>query len=134
MKLTDEQIDNVRLSLRGKEYTIFDFARAVEAEVLRLNGGGGEAVAHWNRGEGFSHCDVQRLDAAAVNGTAPLYAAPQPQQAAPGAVLEGWQLVPVEPTDVMKTRGRTENNEHGRSVAEACYRAMLSAAPKPQGE
>ena len=42
-----------------------------------------------------------------------------------GAVPEGWQLVPVEPTnamlDAMEESGWTEGN----------YRAVLAAAPKP---
>jgi hypothetical protein len=51
------------------------------------------------------------------------------------AVPEGMKLVPVEPTKEMIDRGRTDNSIQGRAFAEACYRAMLAAAPTPtQGE
>lgn len=57
-----------------------------------------------------------------------------PPQAA--AIPEGWQLVPVEPTGVMKDAG---NNNVPLSVkylhpAAEVYRAMLSAAPKQHSE
>ena len=50
------------------------------------------------------------------------------------AVPEGWQLVPVEPTEVMLDA----TNEHiwGRDTDQNdmlfAYRAMLAAAPKPE--
>ena len=46
-------------------------------------------------------------------------------------VPEGWQVVPVEPTeailDVLYDNGIDEHDEYLRNV----YRAMLAAAPKP---
>jgi hypothetical protein len=52
-----------------------------------------------------------------------------PTEAHPTAP-EGWKLVPVEPTKEMIDRGRTDNTMQGRAFAEACYRAMLAAAPE----
>jgi hypothetical protein len=45
-----------------------------------------------------------------------------------GAVPEGWQLVPVEPT-----HGMCQQCDSPRT-AQAYYRAMLSAAPQPKGD
>jgi hypothetical protein len=79
-------------------------------------------------------------------------AAPQPQQAEPGALLEGWQLVPVEPTPEMLEAVAPfpehlrddypdpadywhKNMEAATKADQMCaasqYRSMLSAAPKP---
>lgn len=50
-------------------------------------------------------------------------------------IPDGWKLVPLDPTKEMIYRGRIDNSIHGRALAEACYRAMLAAAPTPtQGE
>jgi hypothetical protein len=57
----------------------------------------------------------------------PLYTTPPAAQL---VVPDGWKLVPLEPTKEMIDRGRTDNSIHGRAFAEACYRAMLAAAPK----
>jgi len=59
--------------------------------------------------------------------------APKPQQAAPGAVLEGWQLVPVEPTFDMQDAFNKSRAEWPNSFT-LPYRAMLLSAPKPQVE
>lgn len=40
----------------------------------------------------------------------------------------GYALVPVEPTEAMKHAGRIMNSKIGEDMAEACYRAMISAA------
>lgn len=42
-------------------------------------------------------------------------------------VPEGWQLVPVEPTEEILRAMRS------CVLVESCYRAMLAAAPKPDG-
>lgn len=47
------------------------------------------------------------------------------------AIPAVWQLVPKEPTPEMIDKGRTELTQWGRLQAEACYRAMLAAAPEP---
>ena len=49
----------------------------------------------------------------------PVYGAPVP---------EGWQLVPVEPTEEMLDAGYFTNHGANRGI----YRAMLAAAPKPE--
>lgn len=43
-------------------------------------------------------------------------------------VPEGWQLVPVEPTEEMLDAGYFTNHGANRGI----YRAMLAAAPKPE--
>jgi hypothetical protein len=45
-------------------------------------------------------------------------------------IPDWWKLVPVEPTKEMIHRGRIDNSIQGCALAEACYRAMLAAAPK----
>jgi hypothetical protein len=52
-----------------------------------------------------------------------------PPEAHP-ALPKEWKLVPVEPTKEMIDRGRIDNTIQGRAFAEACYRAMLAAAPE----
>lgn len=52
---------------------------------------------------------------------------------------EGWVLVPVEPTREMAESGiesleRTSGCDMAHADAELCYRAMLSAAPAPEGD
>jgi hypothetical protein len=66
-----------------------------------------------------------------------LHAKHNPKQA--GAVPEGWQAVPVEPTKNMLIDGAkaardwlSEDGQYPRS--RAVYRVMLAAAPKPEGE
>lgn len=60
--------------------------------------------------------------------------AAEPQPAPP----EGWQLVPVEPTEEMVKAGRKEaadcDDTYGSSLFSAAeiYRAMLAAAPAKQ--
>jgi hypothetical protein len=54
------------------------------------------------------------------------------EAAQPTAVPDGWKLVPVEPTDEMLAAGSEQDQQfydHARFV----YRAMLAAAPKPEG-
>ena len=43
---------------------------------------------------------------------------------------EGWQLVPVEPTDAMLAAGYFTNH----SANQVFYKAMLAAAPKPEAK
>lgn len=45
-------------------------------------------------------------------------------------VPEGWQLVPVEPTEEMLDAGYFTNHGANRGI----YRAMLAAAPKPEAK
>ena len=40
----------------------------------------------------------------------------------------GFELCPVNPTTAMKHAGRIMNSKIGEDMAEACYRAMISAA------
>lgn len=61
----------------------------------------------------------------------------------PQAAPEGWRLVPVQPTDEMLTQAEENTPKflHGdpwygaeeisSEQAEACYKAMLAAAPQP---
>lgn len=62
----------------------------------------------------------------------PLYAKPVP---ATPAIPEGWQLVPKEPTIDMHDKGTQVILAFGEHPtchgANECYKAMLSAAPKP---
>lgn len=137
MKLTDEQIKLVcRTGMWDDSWQSVQFARAIEAEVLRLNGVGGEAFPYsgadetppvfgrrWSThpdGFGFKRNDVDGNyvhidDALSVlhqwqeeaerkainfcNACSAALAVPQPQQAEPGAVLEGWQPIETAPTD-----------------------------------
>ena len=48
-----------------------------------------------------------------------------------GSVPEGWQLVPIEPTEKMlkASAGQYVNGRYGYDLAK--YRAMLAAAPQP---
>lgn len=52
----------------------------------------------------------------------PLYPHPAP-------ILEGWQLVPVEPTEEMIN----EADKHEHRFSDVIYRTMLHVAPKPGG-
>ena len=57
----------------------------------------------------------------------PLYAAPVAAQAPSGP--EGWVMVPVQPTEVMKAAGcRALGAIYGHYGAEQCWKAMLDAA------
>lgn len=47
-----------------------------------------------------------------------------------GAVPEGWQLVPVEPTEDMRLAMATHGVKHLEWAGDV-YAAMLAAAPKP---
>ena len=49
-------------------------------------------------------------------------------------IPDWWKLVPVEPTKEMIHRGRIDKSIQGCALAEACYRAMLAAAPKKDKE
>lgn len=52
----------------------------------------------------------------------------------PATIPEGWQLVPVEPTEEMLVAGyETEMFPEDRTPREI-YNAMLAAAPKPGGK
>ena len=51
---------------------------------------------------------------------------------AESAVPEGWKLVPVEPTRAMCEAGWYRMQNH--LGEEECWKAMLAAAPTPQGE
>lgn len=56
--------------------------------------------------------------------------APAVSQQGGGAVPEGWQLVPKEPTQQMVNDGVEEDSDTLRGV----YRAMLAAAPNPPAD
>ncbi|HDX8367391.1 TPA: hypothetical protein RQN08_002639 [Aeromonas dhakensis] len=51
------------------------------------------------------------------------------------SVPEGWKLVPVEPTDQMFEAGNSAywSTSTNHDAIIATYRAMLTAAPKPDG-
>jgi hypothetical protein len=70
------------------------------AEVLRLNGVGGEAVGcvYISHYKGLENRDFDYWGSL-PDGSHNLYAAPQPQQAEPGAVLDGWQPIETAPKD-----------------------------------
>ena len=48
-------------------------------------------------------------------------------------VPDGWQLVPVEPTEDMQAAGQASGKNCAFSYA-ACYRAMLAASSAPGGD
>lgn len=56
---------------------------------------------------------------------------PQPNTN-PAPIPEGWQLVPIEPTEEMRDEGREMYRNDGDELD--IYQAMLAAAPKPGGE
>lgn len=56
---------------------------------------------------------------------------PEPARRLSPDVPEGWKLVPINPTEHMRQKGKTEFSEWGLRQAEAAYRAMLAAAPEP---
>lgn len=144
MKLTDEQVNDLRSKHGWAKETI----RAIEAEVLRLNGitgdGRGEAVTaqvryfhkdhengpQWGKWESEDDPYSARFqkwlslvkekdDSVQIRW---LYAIPpQQQQSAPGAVPDGFVLVPVELTDAM-----------AEWVTAPRWQSILAAAPKPQ--
>ena len=60
----------------------------------------------------------------------PLYLAPGAQPAP--SIPEGWRLVPVEPTEVMKHAGRAAgwSNAVAYNETRDIYKAMLAAAPE----
>lgn len=47
----------------------------------------------------------------------------------PKPILEGWQLVPIEPTEEMIN----EADKHEHRFSDVIYRTMLHVAPKPGG-
>ena len=63
-----------------------------------------------------AHLFLGRIDAA-LSGNLPAPSAP-----------EGWQLVPVEPTEEILRAIRS------MVLVESCYRAMLAAAPRPDAK
>lgn len=57
-------------------------------------------------------------------------------QAASSLILEGFAIVPIEPTDEMQNAARdwsvaTLGHAVGGSGSRGCYQAMINAAPKP---
>jgi len=67
------------------------------------------------------------------------------QRAKVDQVPDGWVLVPVEPTDAMSDKGEYVNSEwlndnapigqnRYKRPAQAVYKAMIAAAPKPTGD
>lgn len=50
------------------------------------------------------------------------------------SVPDGWQVVPIEPTDKMIGSAWSTSNFASTHQRYASYKAMLAAAPKPQGE
>lgn len=114
-------LDNVH-RLRAQEvYSILQriLNRCTDAPEV----GGAEPVAfisHTREGDIFGR--DKQFDAPRVT---PLYAHP-PEVGLP----EGWVAVPVEPTPKMRMAGAPTMNNMGPQYAEACYRAMIAAAPK----
>ncbi|MFV0673624.1 hypothetical protein [Variovorax sp. tm] len=47
-----------------------------------------------------------------------------------GTVPEGWQLVPIDPTDAMIRAGYDAENNDGKTYLRPAWRYMLAAAPK----
>lgn len=58
-------------------------------------------------------------------------AAPSGAQQMPAAVLEGWKLVPREPTTEMLAEGAIALFAQSREPLASAYRNMLAAAPQP---
>lgn len=50
---------------------------------------------------------------------------------AQSAIPEGWQLVPVDPTESMRLAPAKDRPGFSRNVAAEIYRSMLAAAPQP---
>ncbi|HHQ4791289.1 TPA: hypothetical protein ACSP21_002184 [Aeromonas veronii] len=51
-------------------------------------------------------------------------------------VPEGWKVVPIEPTDKMYVAGESAywSKDTNRGSIVSTYRAMIAAAPQPDGE
>lgn len=67
------------------------------------------------------------------------------RESASARVPDGWQLVPIEPTDEMIDKGTDQyeceqgdtwyrNHQLSEGDCIAIYKAMLAAAPKPEKE
>lgn len=82
-----------------------------------------ERLTDYANEPGYSHCDYADTmkQAAAALAARPAAA---PQQAV--SVLDGWQLVPVQPTAAMADAGATTDSER-----ESVWAAYLAAAPTP---
>lgn len=125
-----------------KEQYLEQFERALK--LVELESARGEAVAYltWHQGmvaidDYAEYLEVANPDDKSCDGTPafPVYAAPP----APASVPEGWQLVPVEPTQEMVVAGGGAIDMNGgeggddemQSDAIHAYSAMLAAAPTP---
>ena len=118
-------------------------AKAAEAELDRLRQAqGGEAVARLHVGdsrfemwygdefEAKNKGTKQQMREAYEAGMNDPITSP-PLQADACKVPLGLKLVPVNPTKEMIFSGIPERTSYGYQYAEACYRAMLNAAPQP---
>jgi hypothetical protein len=133
--LTDEEIkiiyDEYECEMDAG-HTVNGFARAIERAVLkkleeqeavfyyRPTSSGGYEGPKW--AESMEKC---RIDSGVWR---PLYAHPLPAQSVP----EGWQLVPIEPTEDQIDSVGAAYHGHGLvQYARGVYLTMLSATPKP---
>lgn len=137
--LTDEEkqaiIDRYHTD---KNYDLWDAFDAIERAVLKKLG---EQEPAWYKELGTMEIEHpsryrKRVDIGSINGLdyGSLYAHPLQAQAVP----EGWQLVPIEPSQhqlheaydnhLMEPFSRQST---GHEVAKRIYKTMLSAAIKP---
>jgi hypothetical protein len=137
--LTDEEIMALRNKCSHENGVIIsmDFAREIERAVLakageqkpdywKIGGLGGDVITNKK-----SELDLAERFNWPVE---PLYKHPLPAQAIP----EGWQLVPVNPTESQRQAMymaahfdmAIKNPDEWRAVDQS-YAAMLSASPKP---
>lgn len=84
--------------------------------------------------EGRARYEAAVLNHFLGNGPAPNILAFDTDAPAPQAVPEGWKLVPIEPTDAMVVAALEGSDTPTEYCIEQCYRAMLAAAPSPEGE
>lgn len=141
-KLTDEQI---RVTMTSAPYQtivtaddiIYVFARAIEAEVLRINGLTAEAAEQREQGQAVAlahietHGRTRTFGISETNwdslpdGDYNLYTTPPTLSA---GVPDGFVLVPVEPTDEMRDAGNEIILDRGKLFR--AWAVMLSASPQ----
>lgn len=88
-----------------------------EIERIAHKHGTGGLSAHWPEKMAFAR-DIERAILT---------------RASAATVAEGWQLVPVKPTEQMQIAGRYATHDNAWEQARAIWGAMLAAAPTQQG-
>ena len=128
MKLALEALKNCRENLFLKDYVEhIDLTITAMREALAEQPAQQEPVAWMNPHGGMLTANYIENFASGLDKeihNIPLYTSPQP------APVQGWKLVPVQPTDEMRDAGNVIIGDRGALFA--AYRAMLDAAPQAQ--